>query len=95
MGRNLLDYRDYRASTSWSDLLEEEARDKKPWKKVALAVFLFLTGAIMLTSGIVLWYETPVDGLGEAACGQRHVLEASRSRQFHSSMPTSELAADF
>lgn len=78
MGRNLLDYRDYRASTSWSDLIAEEARDKKPWKKVALAVFLCLTGAIMLTTGIVLWYEAPVDGLGEAGCGQRHVLEASR-----------------
>lgn len=66
MGRNLLDYRDYRASTSWSDLLAEEARDKKPWKKVALAVFLCLTGAIMLTTGIVLWYEAPVDGLAIA-----------------------------
>lgn len=78
MGRNLLDYREYRASTSWSDLLEQEARDKKPWKKVALAVFLCLTGVIMLTTGIVLWYQSPVDGLGEAAFGQRHVLEASR-----------------
>ena len=64
MDRNLLDYRDYRASSSWSDLLDEEARDKKPWKKVALAVFLCLAGAIMLTTGICLWYQAPGQGIG-------------------------------
>lgn len=67
MDRNLLDYRDYRASTSWKDLIDEENREKRPWKKVALAVFLCLAGAVMLTAGIVLWYEAPIDGLGEVA----------------------------
>lgn len=63
MDRNLLDYRDYRASTSWSDLLDEEARQRKPWKKVALAVFLCLAGAVMLTTGICLWYKAPGEGI--------------------------------
>lgn len=44
----------------------EEERAKKPWKKVALAVFLCLAGAIMLTVGIVLWYEGPGEGSGKA-----------------------------
>jgi hypothetical protein len=66
MDRNLLDYRDYRASTSWKDLIDEENREKRPWKKVALAVFLCLAGAVMLTAGIVLWYEAPIDGLAIA-----------------------------
>jgi hypothetical protein len=66
MNRNLLDYREYQSSTSWEDLLAEEARDKRPWKKVALAVFLCLLGAILLTIGLVVWYKTPVDGLGES-----------------------------
>lgn len=65
MDRNLLDYRDYRASTSWSDLLEEEARTKKPWKKIALAVFLLLVGTVMLTTGIVIWYQSPGQGVCE------------------------------
>lgn len=64
MNRNLLDYREYQSSTSWEDLLAEEVRDKRPWKKVALAVFLCLLGTILLTIGLVVWYKTPVDGLG-------------------------------
>ncbi|KAF6264701.1 hypothetical protein COO60DRAFT_1481983 [Scenedesmus sp. NREL 46B-D3] len=65
-GRGLLDYRDYRASTSWQDVLFAEEREKKPWKKVALAVFLCLAGAVMLTAGIVIWYEGPGEGLATA-----------------------------
>lgn len=78
MDRNLLDYRDYRASTSWSDLLDEEARDKRPWKKVALAVFLCLAGAVMLTTGICLWYQAPGQGIGK---GQQLVLCAVTQQQ--------------
>jgi hypothetical protein len=66
-GRGLLDYRDYRASTSWQDVTFEDERDKKPWKKVALAVFLCLAGAVMLTTGIVLWYKGPGEGSCEFA----------------------------
>lgn len=66
-GRGLLDYRDYRASTSWDDVMFDEERAKKPWKKVALAVFLCLAGAIMLTTGIVIWYKGPGEGSGEKA----------------------------
>jgi hypothetical protein len=66
-GRGLLDYRDYRASTSWQDVTFEDERDKKPWKKVALAVFLCFAGAVMLTTGIVLWYKGPDQGSCEFA----------------------------
>jgi hypothetical protein len=45
----------------------DEERAKKPWKKVALAVFLCLAGAIMLTSGIVIWYKGPGEGSGGTA----------------------------
>lgn len=64
MDRNLLDYRDYRASTSWEDLLAEENKDKRPWKKVALAVFLCLGGAIMLSTGLILWYQSSARDVG-------------------------------
>jgi hypothetical protein len=66
-GRGLLDYQDYRASTSWQDVNFEDDRDKKPWKKVALAIFLCLAGAVMLTTGIVLWYKGPGEGSCEFA----------------------------
>lgn len=62
MDRNLLDYR---ASLSWEDLMFEEQRSKKPWKKVALAVFLCLAGAAMLITGICLWYNGPGQSPGE------------------------------
>jgi hypothetical protein len=45
----------------------DEERAKKPWKKIALAVFLCLAGAVMLTTGIVIWYKGPGEGAGEVA----------------------------
>eukprot|EP00878_Enallax_costatus_P005123 GHUV01005385.1.p2 GENE.GHUV01005385.1~~GHUV01005385.1.p2 ORF type:complete len:110 (+),score=21.96 GHUV01005385.1:217-546(+) len=63
MDRNLLDYR---ASQSWEDLMYEEQRGKKPWKKVALAVFLCLAGVSMLIAGICLWYKGPGQGSATA-----------------------------
>lgn len=74
MDGNLLDYRDYRASTSWSDLLDEEARQRKPWKKVALAVFLCLAGAVMLTTGICLWYQSPGEGIGAPSLAEMDAI---------------------
>lgn len=61
MDRNLLDYR---ASSTWEELMFEEQQAKKPWRKVALAVFLCLAGASMLIAGICLWYNGPGQGSG-------------------------------
>jgi hypothetical protein len=60
---NLLDYRE---PSSWNDVMFDEQRSRKPWKKVFLAVFLCLAGTAMLTAGICLWYKgTARDGSGK------------------------------
>lgn len=63
MDRTLLDPR---APSSWEDLMFEEQRAKKPYKKVALAIFLCLVGASMLITGICLWYNGPGQGSATA-----------------------------
>lgn len=69
--RNLLEYRDgvsgrvsqdYLAPSSWEDLDEQER--KRPWRKVALAVFLCVAGAGLLSAGVGVWYTRPKDGTG-------------------------------
>eukprot|EP00775_Hariotina_reticulata_P002578 gene2578-2880_t len=64
MDHNLLDYRE---PSSWNDVMFDEQRSRKPWKKVFLAVFLCLAGSAMLTAGICLWYKgTARDGSATA-----------------------------
>lgn len=75
MDRNLLDYR---ASQSWEDLMYEEQRGKKPWRKVSLALFLCLAGASMLIAGICLWYKGPGQGSGMSKV---HPIGVMRSPQ--------------
>eukprot|EP00877_Chromochloris_zofingiensis_P002711 jgi/Chrzof1/12440/Cz06g34220.t1 len=57
MHRNLLS--DYTASTSWNDVMLHSEGQRKPWKKVALAVFLCVAGAAMLAAGLGVWYSQP------------------------------------
>lgn len=39
---------------------------RKPWKKVALAVFLCVAGAAMLAAGLGVWYSQPKPNPGKA-----------------------------
>ena len=55
------------AGLSWDDVLFEEARARRPWKKVLLAVFLFIAGISMLSAGLGVWYNGGAgDGSGVA-----------------------------
>jgi hypothetical protein len=57
--------RDYQASTDWSSL-EQEDKEKRLWRKLALAGFLLAAGTGMLTGGLWLWFMAPKSDAGES-----------------------------
>lgn len=50
--------RDYQASTDWSSL-EQDDKEKRLWRKLALAGFLLAAGVGMLTGGLWLYFMAP------------------------------------
>jgi len=55
----------YRASDTWDSLMLDEDSRRKPWRKVALAGFLFMLGATLLAAGLGLWYN---GNAGDGSC---------------------------
>jgi len=59
---------DYLSPQTWDELLADERAAQRPWRKVGLAAGLCLLGAVLLTVGLILWYNGQ-DGAGSSELG--------------------------